>query len=100
VTVPQPIHSRQTFPVVGEVTFDLAHGESKNYLIPPGSYEFRYDGHEISATVPLIGDLGPYKTTGDINASYESQPILAGRPLRESIGLGDNPGIVLCPTGR
>jgi hypothetical protein len=96
----EEIRASETFPVIGQVTIELAAGESRNYAIPPGSYVFDYDGQTINARVPLVGEIGPYRTTGEINASYEGEAILANRTLRESIGLGDRPEIVLCPSGR
>ena len=95
----QDIRASEIFPVVGEVTFKLAVGESRDYPIPPGIYEFQYDGENIRARAPFIGQMGPYPSSG-IDAFYEGEPIMAGRPLRESIGLGDDPEIVLCPSGR
>ncbi len=94
------IRASETFPVIGEVTIELAAGESRSYPIPPGTYEFRYDGQAIRARAPLVGEIGPYRASGDIDAFYENEPILANRPLRESIGLGSSPEIILCPSGR
>jgi hypothetical protein len=91
------IRSSEIFPVVGKVTLELAAGESRDYPIPPGTYEFHNDGEKIWARVPVIGEIGPYDAAGEIEASYENEPIMAGRPLRKSIGLGDDPEIILCP---
>ena len=82
------------------MTIELAAGESRNYPIPPGTYEFNYDGQTIKARAPLFGEIGPFRTQGEINASYEGEAILADRLLRESIGLGGRRQIVLCPSGR
>jgi hypothetical protein len=95
-----PIHESRTFPIIGEVTIDLAAGESRSYPIPPGAYEFQYDGQVIRGRAPLVGEVGPYEAQGRIDASYEGEPILADRPLRESIGLGGRREIVICPSGR
>lgn len=95
-----PIRERETFPIIGEVTIELADGESRSYPIPPGTYELNYDGETIRARAPIVGEVGPYEASGEIDASYEDEPILAGRPMSESIGLGGRREIVLCPSGR
>ncbi len=97
---PLPVDVTRTVPVLGDVRFDLAVGESRDYPIPPGRYEFLYDGKEITARAPIIGQIGPYSATGELDASYENQPLLAGQERQESVGLGDDPEIVLCPSGR
>jgi hypothetical protein len=94
------IRASETFPIIGEVTIALAAGESRSYPIPPGTYELNYDGQMIRARVPVVGEIGPYEASGEIDASYENEPILADRPLRESIGLGGRREIVFCPFGR
>lgn len=95
----EDIRAGDTFPIIGEVTVEVVAGESRSYPIPPGTYEFRYDGQTITARAPLVGEIGPYRA-GEINASFEGEAILADRLLRESIRLGGRRQIVLCPTGR
>jgi hypothetical protein len=94
------IRASQTLPMIGEVTIEVLAGESQDYPIPPGSYEFRYDGREITAKAPLIDEVGPFRVSGGIDATYNGRPIEPNRPLRESIGLGGRPEIVLCASGR
>ena len=94
------IRASEKFPTIGEVTIELPAGESRTYPIPPGTYELQYDGQMIRARVPLVGEIGPYQASGEIDASYEDEPILANRSLRESIGLVGRREIVLCPSGR
>jgi hypothetical protein len=94
------IRASEKFPTIGEVTIELPAGESRSYPIPPGTYELQYDGQMIRARVPLVGEIGPYQASGEIDASYEGEPIMANRSLRESIGLVGRREIVLCPSGR
>jgi hypothetical protein len=94
------IRASETFPIIGQVTIELIAGESRSYPIPPGTYQFRYDEQMIRVRAPLVGEIGPYRASAEIDASYEGKEILANSSLRESIGLGSRREIVLCPSGR
>lgn len=96
----EDIRASETFPVIGRVTIEVVAGESRSYPIPPGTYEFHYDGQVIRARAPLVGEIGPFRAADEIDASYEDEPISVNRSLRESIGLGGRREIVLCPSGR
>ena len=96
----EEIRASETFPIIGEVTIELTAGESRSYPIPPGAYEFHYDGQTVRVRAPIVGEVGPYRAPAGIDASYEGKAIAANGPLRDSIGLGGRRAIVLCPSGR
>jgi hypothetical protein len=94
------VRASEAFPIIGEVTIELVAGDSQSYPIPPGTYQFRYEGQTITVRAPLVGQIGPYRAPGEIDASYEDEAIAAGRSLRDTVGLGGRREIVLCPSGR
>jgi hypothetical protein len=93
------ILEQRTFPIIGDVTIDLVIGESKSYPIPPGDYEFHYDGQIATGRAPLVGELPEFSAPGGIDALYENQLIPTNRTIRDSISLGGRRAIILCPSG-
>ena len=93
------IFESQPVLVIGEVTIDLAAGESKSYPIPPGTYKFQYAGRTITVQAPFVDKTFEFQAPGGIDALYENEPIPTDRPLSDSIGLGGRRQIVLCPSG-
>ena len=90
------INESQQFPIIGNVSINIESGESKTFIIPPGDYEFRYDGETIRVRVPVIGALPGFSVTGELDTLYENRPLPTNRTLRDSIELRGQRSIVLC----
>jgi len=93
------ISESQQIPIIGKVSINIESGESKTFRIPPGDYEFRYDGETIRVRVPVVGMLPKFSVTGDLDTLYENQPLPTNRTLRDSIELRGQRSIVLCASG-
>jgi hypothetical protein len=93
------IEESQAIPILGTVSINLKSNQSRNYRIPPGTYEFNYDGREITVRVPLVTRPFEFNAPGDIDALYENELIREGQTLRDTIELFGRRSIVLCPSG-